>query len=242
MSTPSRYPPHCHPSLMLPSLLLLRLHFHLSFFTHFPCTSIYNLFLLPIFSLVISSYNLLLSTQRNPYPLCVLLFTLLPLIPSYPPLISSPSILPSVFLSHLLFISTLLLLSPLQHLLGNVKVPLLTVLEHCLVDAVCEVGVDLSLAVQNDHLATMIAFVGGLGNAHSRILCGLLFLFYAEAFMSLLLAAPTCLCAYLPACLSIPLTAHAFVLLIFPPNPSSPPLYPSPSSSPSYTHPPLQLT
>ena len=51
----------------------------------------------------------------------------------------------------------------LQHLLGNVKYPLLCALEHCLVDAVCEVGVDLTLAVQNDHLSSMLAFVGGLG-------------------------------------------------------------------------------
>ena len=56
----------------------------------------------------------------------------------------------------------------MQHLLGNVKVPLLNVLEHCLIDAVCEVGVDLSLAVQNDHLATMLAFVGGLGKMLKR--------------------------------------------------------------------------
>ena len=52
---------------------------------------------------------------------------------------------------------------PLKHLLGNVKLPLLRALEHCLVDAVCEVGVDLHLAVNHDHLSPMLAFVAGLG-------------------------------------------------------------------------------
>ena len=52
---------------------------------------------------------------------------------------------------------------PLKHLLGNVKLPLLRALEHCLVDAVCEVGVDLHLAVNNDHLSPMLVFVAGLG-------------------------------------------------------------------------------
>ena len=73
------------------------------------------------------------------------------------PLLSSPGLNPP-----------LLSYPPLQHLLGNVKLPLLTVLEHCLIDAVCEVGVDLSLAVQNDHLATMLAFVGGLGKLWTK--------------------------------------------------------------------------
>ena len=52
---------------------------------------------------------------------------------------------------------------PLKHLLGNVKLPLLRALEHCLVDAVCEAGVDMHLAVNHDHLSPMLAFVAGLG-------------------------------------------------------------------------------
>jgi hypothetical protein len=52
---------------------------------------------------------------------------------------------------------------PLKPLLGNIKVPLLRAMEHALIDAVCEVGVDLISAVQHDHLASMLAFVGGLG-------------------------------------------------------------------------------
>lgn len=45
---------------------------------------------------------------------------------------------------------------------GNSK-PLLKALERCLVDAVCDVGVDINMAVSYDHYATMLAFVGGLG-------------------------------------------------------------------------------
>jgi hypothetical protein len=112
-----------------------------------------------------------------------------------------------------------------------VKVPLLTVLEHCLIDAVCEVGVDLSLAVQNDHLATMIAFVGGLGNAHS-LFCSRLIPLFAEPFMLLLIAAclPACVPARLPIAisllpspasaasisLSLPLIAYSSALLVLP--------------------------
>lgn len=36
-------------------------------------------------------------------------------------------------------------------------------LERCLVDAVCDVGVDINRAVTHDHLAPMLAFVCGLG-------------------------------------------------------------------------------
>jgi transcriptional accessory protein Tex/SPT6 len=52
---------------------------------------------------------------------------------------------------------------PLKHLLGNVKLPLLRALEQCLVDAVCEAGVDMHLAVNHDHLSPLLAFVAGLG-------------------------------------------------------------------------------
>ena len=51
------------------------------------------------------------------------------------------------------------------------KYPLLNALEHCLIDAVCEVGVDLILAVQNDHLSSMLAFVGGLGKSFICLSC-----------------------------------------------------------------------
>ena len=54
-------------------------------------------------------------------------------------------------------------LHPLQSLLNHVRGPLLTALESALVDAVCEAGVDLNAAVQHDHLAGSLAFVGGLG-------------------------------------------------------------------------------
>lgn len=54
-------------------------------------------------------------------------------------------------------------LHPLQSLLGQVRAPLLNALECVLVDAVCEAGVDLNAAVQHDHLAGCLAFVGGFG-------------------------------------------------------------------------------
>lgn len=54
-------------------------------------------------------------------------------------------------------------LHPLQSLLNHVRGPLLTALESVLVDAVCEAGVDLNAAVQHDHLAGSLVFVGGLG-------------------------------------------------------------------------------
>ena len=43
------------------------------------------------------------------------------------------------------------------------KLPILKSLEHALVDAVCDSGVDINKAVSNDHLAPMLAFVCGLG-------------------------------------------------------------------------------
>ena len=52
---------------------------------------------------------------------------------------------------------------PLKHLLGNVKLPLLRALEQCLVDAVCEAGVDVLAAVNHDHLSPLLIFVAGLG-------------------------------------------------------------------------------
>jgi transcription elongation factor SPT6 len=54
-------------------------------------------------------------------------------------------------------------LHPLQSLLSEVKAPFLSSLECVIVDAVCEAGVDLNASVQHDHLAGMLAFVGGLG-------------------------------------------------------------------------------
>ena len=36
-------------------------------------------------------------------------------------------------------------------------------MEHCLVDAVCDVGVDIHKAINCDHISPMLAFVGGLG-------------------------------------------------------------------------------
>ena len=59
---------------------------------------------------------------------------------------------------------------PLKHLLGNVKLPLLRALEHCLVDAVCEAGVDMLMAVNHDHLSPLLIFVAGLGLRKSEAL------------------------------------------------------------------------
>lgn len=54
-------------------------------------------------------------------------------------------------------------LHPLKGMLRGLKLPVLRVLEQCLVDAVCEVGVDINRAVRFDHYAPILAFVGGLG-------------------------------------------------------------------------------
>lgn len=48
-------------------------------------------------------------------------------------------------------------------MLKGVKLPLLRALERCLVDAVCDVGVDVNKAVAYDHIAPMLAFVAGMG-------------------------------------------------------------------------------
>jgi transcription elongation factor SPT6 len=52
---------------------------------------------------------------------------------------------------------------PQKHLLDGVRRQLLNALEQVLVDAVCDVGVDVNLAASNDHLYSMLAFVSGLG-------------------------------------------------------------------------------
>ena len=52
---------------------------------------------------------------------------------------------------------------PYKHLLEGVKRHLLNALERVLVDAVCDIGVDVNLAASNDHLCGMLAFVAGLG-------------------------------------------------------------------------------
>eukprot|EP01038_Epipyxis_sp_PR26KG_P004105 gene4105-5855_t len=54
-------------------------------------------------------------------------------------------------------------LHPLKGFLKGVKVPYLRALEHKLIDAVCEVGVDINKAVAHDHFSSMLAFVSGLG-------------------------------------------------------------------------------
>jgi transcriptional accessory protein Tex/SPT6 len=54
-------------------------------------------------------------------------------------------------------------LHPHKSLLVKSKAPLIRALENCLVDAVCEVGVDINMAAAHDHLAAPLAFVGGLG-------------------------------------------------------------------------------
>ena len=51
-------------------------------------------------------------------------------------------------------------LHPYKGLIAKTRAPLLRALESCLVDAVCEVGVDLNMAVAHDHLAPPLAFVG----------------------------------------------------------------------------------
>ncbi len=45
----------------------------------------------------------------------------------------------------------------------GVKLPLLRAAERSLVDAVCDVGVDINKAVIYDHIAPMLAFISGLG-------------------------------------------------------------------------------
>ena len=52
---------------------------------------------------------------------------------------------------------------PLKSMVERSKVPLLRALERCLVNAVCDVGVDINMAVAHDHLAGPLAFVAGLG-------------------------------------------------------------------------------
>lgn len=50
-----------------------------------------------------------------------------------------------------------------QNSLHGMKSSLLRAMEQKLIDAVCEVGVDLNKAVANDHCGALLAFVGGLG-------------------------------------------------------------------------------
>lgn len=50
-----------------------------------------------------------------------------------------------------------------QPLLKGAKLPLLRALERCLVDAVCDIGVDVNKAVAYDHIAPLLAFVSGMG-------------------------------------------------------------------------------
>jgi transcription elongation factor SPT6 len=64
-----------------------------------------------------------------------------------------------IFGHELLFLKT----HPQQDLLKGAKQALLNALEQRLVDAVCDVGVDVNKACAYDHLAPMLAFVGGLG-------------------------------------------------------------------------------
>ena len=52
---------------------------------------------------------------------------------------------------------------PLKPLLVGARMNLLRALERCLVDAVCDVGVDLNRCISYDHLTGMLPFVGGLG-------------------------------------------------------------------------------
>lgn len=54
-------------------------------------------------------------------------------------------------------------LHPLKHLLRGNKTQLLTLLQQNLMDAVCEVGVDINLAISHAHLSPMLAFIAGLG-------------------------------------------------------------------------------
>jgi transcription elongation factor SPT6 len=61
------------------------------------------------------------------------------------------------------FESLFLDLHPLKHLIRGSKSQLKAILESCLVDAVCSVGVDINKAVSHDHYAPLLAFVGGLG-------------------------------------------------------------------------------
>mmetsp|Transcript_22708 Transcript_22708/g.37888 ORF Transcript_22708/g.37888 Transcript_22708/m.37888 type:complete len:2014 (+) Transcript_22708:62-6103(+) len=64
-----------------------------------------------------------------------------------------------VFGFELLFLNV----HPLKPLLRGVQQNLLNALETRLVDAVCEVGVDINQVCTHDHLAPLLAFVGGLG-------------------------------------------------------------------------------
>jgi len=61
------------------------------------------------------------------------------------------------------FEALFLKLHPMLSLTKNIRSQLLTSLERALVNAVCDVGVDINAANQHEHLASMLAFVGGLG-------------------------------------------------------------------------------
>jgi transcription elongation factor SPT6 len=50
-------------------------------------------------------------------------------------------------------------LHPLLHMAKSLRATLLEKLQYCLVDAVCDVGVDINLAVSHDHLASLLIFV-----------------------------------------------------------------------------------
>ena len=54
-------------------------------------------------------------------------------------------------------------LHPLLHMTRALKSTLLNKLQQRLVDAVCDVGVDINVAVSHEHLSSMLSFVGGLG-------------------------------------------------------------------------------
>lgn len=64
-----------------------------------------------------------------------------------------------IFGYELLFLN----IHPLKPLLKGAQQALLNALEYKLVDAVCEMGVDVNKACAYDHLAPLLAFVGGLG-------------------------------------------------------------------------------
>lgn len=54
-------------------------------------------------------------------------------------------------------------LHPLQRMVSGVKSRVLKQLEKCVVNAVCDIGVDLNEICRHDHAVTLLAFVAGLG-------------------------------------------------------------------------------
>ena len=61
------------------------------------------------------------------------------------------------------FEALFLKIHPHMHLVKSLERKLLTALERQLVNAVCDVGVDINASIQHEHTAAMLAFVGGLG-------------------------------------------------------------------------------